>query len=103
MSEAALSPGEAFRVKTSGTCSKCGRETEGWIAFSDSSQVVDSGGFMVFADGLTCDECLGESGLGKNPPDVGVAAFPSSLRMVWTGGYSVPPIPPRDRALSPFQ
>jgi hypothetical protein len=48
---------------------RCERRVEGWIAFGaadpsrpSSSIVVDSGGFMVFAEGIVCDECLGEDG-----------------------------------------
>ena len=32
----------------------------GWIAFNKKSQIVNSEGFMVFEDGLTCDACIGE-------------------------------------------
>lgn len=59
MSDDATSPGESFRVQAQGECTKCGVTVEGWIAFNQQSHVIDSGGYMVFADGLTCDECLG--------------------------------------------
>ena len=64
------SPGEIFRVEATGTCTKCGERREGWIAFGNAdadapergpSVIVDTGGFMVFAEGIVCDECLGSS------------------------------------------
>ena len=67
------SPGEIFRLEAAGICTKCGRRVEGWIAFgnvdpsrpeSGPSVIVDSGGFMVFAEGIVCDACLGESEVG---------------------------------------
>jgi hypothetical protein len=48
---------------------RCERRVEGWVAFGEAdptgpgmgaSVVVDSGGFMVFAEGIVCDDCLGE-------------------------------------------
>jgi hypothetical protein len=51
-------PGESFRVKASGSCTQCGEPVKGWIAFDGGIRVVDTGGFMVFGNGLTCDECL---------------------------------------------
>src|SRR5919108_779364 len=62
----AKGPGEAFRVEAAGRCVRCERRVEGWIGFGDAdpsaqgagtTAVVDSGGFMVFGDGLVCDEC----------------------------------------------
>jgi hypothetical protein len=52
------SPGESFRVEARGECTACGKQVDGWIAFDQESRIVDSGGFVVFAQGLTCDECL---------------------------------------------
>lgn len=58
-----------FRIEAAGRCMRCERRVEGWIAFGDAdpsrqglgaSVIVDSGGFMVFAEGIVCDDCLGE-------------------------------------------
>jgi hypothetical protein len=61
----AQSPGETFRVEAAGVCTKCQRRTEGWIAFGNLQSagpltIVDTGNFMLFAEGLVCDRCLGE-------------------------------------------
>jgi hypothetical protein len=55
--------GEAFRVRASDVCSECGSPIEGWIAFNLRSRVVGSGGFLVCANGLVCDECLETRGV----------------------------------------
>lgn len=64
------SPGESFRLDASGTCTRCERRIAGWIAIGSGdltnptagpSIIVDSGGFMVFAEGIVCDRCLGEA------------------------------------------
>lgn len=61
MTQGTTSPGESFRVEARGRCVKCGETIDGWIAFDREIRIVDSGGLMVFADGLTCDKCLGET------------------------------------------
>lgn len=61
MSERPPSPGESFSVQARGECVKCGEKIDGWIAFDNQARVIDSGGFMVFAEGLTCEKCLGET------------------------------------------
>jgi hypothetical protein len=53
--------GERFRLEARGTCTHCGETVAGWIAFDGQAQVVDSGGFMVFEAGITCDKCLEEN------------------------------------------
>jgi hypothetical protein len=68
---------ERFRVEASGECTRCGRQTRGWIAFGDQdpenpekgpSIIVDTGGFMVFASGIVCDPCLGVGGAPGEMP-----------------------------------
>ena len=54
------SPDETFRLRAEGACNRCGREVRGWIAFDREAHVVNSEGFMVFEDGITCDTCLGD-------------------------------------------
>lgn len=53
-------PTESFRLTANGECQECGEQVSGWIAFDKNARVVDSGGFVVFGDGITCDKCLGE-------------------------------------------
>lgn len=60
------SPGEAFRLDAAGICTTCGKRVEGWIAFNEATQIIDSGGFMIFANGIACDKCI-EEGTGMHP------------------------------------
>jgi hypothetical protein len=68
------SPGESFRVEATAECTRCGQPAAGWIAFGSldpndaaagPTVIVDSGGFMVFADGIVCDGCIGGSSGGS--------------------------------------
>lgn len=45
-------------IKSEITCGKCNREIRGTITLDSENKVVDSDGFMVFADEAVCDTCL---------------------------------------------
>lgn len=41
-------------------CIGCKQETAGRLHFSDRMNVIDSDGGMLFEDGWTCHNCLGQ-------------------------------------------
>ncbi len=53
---------EAYRFAVTVTCNRCEKRVDGDLMFSAQNQVVDTRGFMVFAEppGAVCDSCLGE-------------------------------------------
>lgn len=53
------SPGEAYRLGVTVTCGRCEQRIDGLLMFGERNELVDSRGFMVFADSLAvCDSCL---------------------------------------------
>ena len=50
----------SMKIKAEITCVRCGRDVRGILTLDDRNCVVDSEGFMVFADGGVCDTCLKE-------------------------------------------
>lgn len=49
---------------THARCKKCSRDIEGEIFIDlDTLKLADTKGFMILADGVTCDECIDIPGL----------------------------------------
>jgi hypothetical protein len=57
-------PGESYRFGVIVRCSNCGQSVDGEMMMSGRNQVIDSNGFVLFADGPRCDTCMGEGGPG---------------------------------------
>lgn len=47
-----------MKIKAEIICSKCKREVKGHITLNQNNQVIDSDGFMIFANESICDTCL---------------------------------------------
>jgi hypothetical protein len=45
-------------------CTQCHRSKADCVRWTHNGQIVDSWGFMEFADGRTCSDCLGEGYIG---------------------------------------
>jgi hypothetical protein len=50
-----------LRFDFKGCCTKCSRETAGRLHFDPRMQLVDSDGGLLFSNGWTCHNCLGDS------------------------------------------
>ena len=47
-------------------CGDCQKKVKGWTAYNEKGQIIDSNGYMDFADGEICDECCTIDGIGPD-------------------------------------
>ena len=49
-----------MKIKAEITCAKCKREIRGSMTTDEKNQIIDSEGFVLFADNAVCDVCLND-------------------------------------------